>query len=115
MVPSQWQHRGGLDVTEFCSWHLFVGRETNVLWLQKWGGSSTPTEDSSQHDLLSLLMSPCSMLVGHLAGREYFLQDIPHSHPHPVVHSILYHNLPFWMPFLQSLQHNVSLFNSEKM
>lgn len=38
--------------------------------------------------------SPCSILVGHIAGRRCFLKGIPYSHPQPVVHSVLSHPLP---------------------
>ena len=43
--------------------------------------------------LRSLLISPSSIMVGLMAGRECFLQDILHSHSHSVVHSVLCHPL----------------------
>lgn len=84
-----------------------------MLWLEERDVSSIPPKDPSQSDLLPLLISPCSILVGPMEGRECFPKDIPPSHSIQgfiLFSPILYHNLSSWISCLKSLQGNVALF-----
>ena len=65
-----------------------------MLWLDEEGVSLAPSKDASQSDLPSLLISPGSILVVHMAGRECFPHAFPHWSPPLVVHAVLSHPSP---------------------
>lgn len=57
------------------------GGEDKMLWLKKRDISSVPSKYPCQCDLLPLLISSSSFMVGLMARRECFLQDISTQPP----------------------------------